>query len=135
MVYQATVYSTLRGECSMEKRITIVQWMLAITAAGLMAVAGVASAADKDAKDTKAAKVEAKVETKAENKAENKAEDKIDINRASADELRKIDGIGEARSAAIIKGRPYRSKDELVSKNIIPKAVYDKIKERIIAKQ
>ena len=119
----------------MEKRITIVQWMLAITAAGLMAVAGVASAADKDAKDAKAAKVEAKVETKAENKAENKAEDKIDINRASADELRKIDGIGEARSAAIIKGRPYRSKDELVSKNIIPKAVYDKIKERIIAKQ
>ena len=115
----------------MEKRITIVQWMLAITAAGLMAVTGVASAADKDAKDTKAAKVEAKVETK----AENKAEDKIDINRASADELRKIDGIGEARSAAIIKGRPYRSKDELVSKNIIPKAVYDKIKERIIAKQ
>ena len=96
-----------------------------------LAVAGVASAADKDAKDTKAAKVEAKVETK----AENKAEDKIDINRASADELRKIDGIGEARSAAIIKGRPYRSKDELVSKNIIPKAVYDKIKERIIAKQ
>jgi len=131
MVYQATVYSTLRGECSMEKRITIVQWMLAITAAGLIAVTGVASAADKDAKDAKAAKVE----TKAENKAENKAEDKIDINRASADELRKIDGIGEARSAAIIKGRPYRSKDELVSKNIIPKAVYDKIKERIIAKQ
>ena len=111
----------------MEKRITIIQWMLAITTAGLMAVAGVASAADKDAKDTKAAKVETK--------AENKAEDKIDINRASADELRKIDGIGEARSAAIIKGRPYRSKDELVSKNIIPKAVYDKIKERIIAKQ
>ncbi len=115
----------------MEKRITIVQWMLAITAAGLMAVTAVASAADKDAKDAKAAKLE----TKAENKAENKAEDKIDINRASADELRKIDGIGEARSAAIIKGRPYRSKDELVSKNIIPKAVYDKIKERIIAKQ
>jgi competence protein ComEA len=131
MVYQATVYSTLRGECSMEKRMTIIQWMLAITAAGLMTVTGVASAADKDAKDTKAAKVE----TKAENKSENKAEDKIDINRASADELRKIDGIGEARSAAIIKGRPYRSKDELVSKNIIPKAVYDKIKERIIAKQ
>lgn len=118
----------------MEKRIIIVQWMLAITAAGLMAVTGGASAADKQAKDAKDAKA-AKVETKAENKAENKAEDKIDINRASADELRKIDGIGEARSAAIIKGRPYRSKDELVSKNIIPKSVYDKIKERIIAKQ
>jgi competence protein ComEA len=114
------------GECSMEKRqATMVQVMLAIAAAGLMAVTGMVSAADKDAKAA----------TKAETKAENKAEDKIDINRASADELRKIDGIGEARSAAIIKGRPYRSKDELVSKNIIPKAVYDKIKERIIAKQ
>jgi len=104
---------------------TLTQWMLAITAAGLLAVTGMVSAADKDAKAA----------SKAETKAENKAEDKIDINRASAEELRKIDGIGEARSAAIIKGRPYRSKDELVSKNIIPKAVYDKIKERIIAKQ
>ncbi len=109
----------------MKTQKTLTQWMLAITAAGLMAVTGMVSAADKDAKAA----------SKAETKADNKAEDKIDINRASADELRKIDGIGEARSAAIIKGRPYRSKDELVSKNIIPKAVYDKIKERIIAKQ
>ena len=113
----------------MKTQKTLTQWMLAITAAGLLAVTGMVSAADKDAKAA------SKAETKAENKAENKAEDKIDINRASAEELRKIDGIGEARSAAIIKGRPYRSKDELVSKNIIPKAVYDKIKERIIAKQ
>lgn len=113
----------------MKTQKTLTEWMLAITAAGLMAVTGMVSAADKDAKAA------SKAETKAENKAENKAEDKIDINRASAEELRKIDGIGEARSAAIIKGRPYRSKDELVSKNIIPKAVYDKIKERIIAKQ
>ena len=109
----------------MKTQKTLTEWMLAITAAGLLAVTGMVSAADKDAKAA----------SKAETKAENKAEDKIDINRASADELRKIDGIGEARSAAIIKGRPYRSKDELVSKNIIPKAVYDKIKERIIAKQ
>lgn len=113
----------------MKTQKTLTQWMLAITAAGLLAVTGMVSAADKDAKAA------SKAETKAENKAENKAEDKIDINRASAEELRKIDGIGEARSAAIIKGRPYRSKDELVSKNVIPKAVYDKIKERIIAKQ
>jgi DNA uptake protein ComE-like DNA-binding protein len=117
----------------MKTQKTLTEWMLAITAAGLMAVTGMVSAADKDAKAV--SKAETKAENKTENKAENKAEDKIDINRASAEELRKIDGIGEARSAAIIKGRPYRSKDELVSKNIIPKAVYDKIKERIIAKQ
>ena len=63
------------------------------------------------------------------------ADDKIDINRAKADELMKLDGIGEARAKAIIKGRPYKAKDELVDKNILPQAVYDKVKENIIAKQ
>ena len=46
-----------------------------------------------------------------------------------------LKGIGEARSKAIIKGRPYARKDELVQKNIIPQSVYDKIKDQIIAKQ
>ncbi len=63
------------------------------------------------------------------------AGDKIDINRAKADELMKLDGIGEVRAKAIIKGRPYKGKDELVDKNIVPQAVYDKIKDKIIAKQ
>lgn len=63
------------------------------------------------------------------------ADDKIDINRAKADDLMKLDGIGEARAKAIIKGRPYKGKDELVDKNIVPQAVYDKIKDKIIAKQ
>jgi len=58
-----------------------------------------------------------------------------DINRAKADELMKLKGIGEARAAAIIKGRPYARKDELVQKKIIPEAVYKDIKDRIIAKQ
>ena len=44
----------------------------------------------------------------------------IDINRAKADELMTLKGIGEARAAAIIKGRPYARKDELVQKKIIP---------------
>jgi len=59
----------------------------------------------------------------------------IDINRAKAEELMTLKGIGEARAAAIIKGRPYARKDELVQKKIIPEAVYSEIKDRIIAKQ
>jgi len=59
----------------------------------------------------------------------------IDINRAKADELMTLKGVGEARAAAIIKGRPYARKDELVQKKIIPESVYNEIKDKIIAKQ
>jgi DNA uptake protein ComE-like DNA-binding protein len=59
----------------------------------------------------------------------------VDINSATSAQLDALKGIGPARAAAIIKGRPYKGKDELVTKKIIPKSVYDGIKDKIIAKQ
>lgn len=59
----------------------------------------------------------------------------LDINSASKAELDALPGIGPVRSAAIIKGRPYKGKDELVQKKIIPQKVYDGIKGKIIARQ
>jgi DNA uptake protein ComE-like DNA-binding protein len=59
----------------------------------------------------------------------------IDINTASEQELSALKGIGDVRAANIIKNRPYKGKDELVEKNIIPSAVYAGIKDKIIAKQ
>ena len=59
----------------------------------------------------------------------------LDINTATKDQLMSLDGIGEARSDVIIKGRPYKAKNELADKKIVPKNVYETIKDQIVAKQ
>lgn len=58
----------------------------------------------------------------------------IDINRAVEKDLAALKGIGEVRAKAIVKGRPYKGKSELVDRKIIPAYIYNDIKENIIAK-
>ena len=77
----------------------------------------------------------AQAPTKPEQKAPPAAKkEPLDINSASAAELKAVAGIGEADAKKIIENRPYKSTDELVQKKVLPKATYDKIKAQIVAK-
>ena len=78
---------------------------------------------------------DAKSDAKKESDKKPAKAEPMDINSASEKELATLPGIGEARAKAIVKGRPYRAKNELADKKIIPQKVYDDIKEKIIAKQ
>lgn len=100
--------------------------LLLAIAVMLLTFVGPVVAADKDAK--------AVAKPTAAQKAPAAAE-KLDLNTATEQELSELPGIGEVRSKAIIKGRPYKGKDELVERKILTQSVYNKIKDQVIAKQ
>lgn len=104
----------------------------------LLLSAGVCTAADTKAIAPQLAASKAQATPKSGADAKPKAAPKIklvDINSASAAELKKLPGITDAQAAKIIAGRPYGSKAWLVSHNIIDAAVYEGLKQQVIAKQ
>ena len=59
----------------------------------------------------------------------------VDINSATLDELKALPGVGDAYAQKIIDGRPYKGRNELLEKKILPEAVYSKVRMLVKARQ
>ena len=109
------------------------------TALALLAIlaipAGGQGTAPKAGGATKAAPTATAAPAAAQKAAPKAAAAPIDINTATKEQLMAVKGIGEAYSAKIIAGRPYKSKDELWRRKIMPKGAYNGAKEMLIATQ
>ena len=57
----------------------------------------------------------------------------LDINTATPEQLTALPGMGAAYAARVIAGRPYSAKNQLVTRGLLPKDVYERIRELIIA--
>ena len=58
----------------------------------------------------------------------------IDINSALEEDFVLV-GIDRAAAKKIVQARPYRSKLELVSRQLLTREQYDKVKDSLVAKQ
>ena len=59
----------------------------------------------------------------------------VDLNTATAAELKGLPGVTDADSTKIIQGRPYTDRNQLVSRHLVSEGTYDKIKDHVVAKQ
>jgi competence protein ComEA len=61
--------------------------------------------------------------------------DTVDINSATAAELKMLPGVSDSDATKIIQGRPYSDKSQLVSKKVVSEPTYEKIKDHVVTKQ
>jgi competence protein ComEA len=139
--WEPPVYNSARGQNQnqskqKEKDMKITRFSTAILALAAGTLLAILPASALQAKATpKAKQAGAAASTKTPAPAAAAASNLVDLNSATADQLKALPGVGDAYSAKIIAGRPYANKTQLKTKNIVPAATYNKIAPLIIASQ
>ena len=100
----------------------------------MIALAGMLSAGPQAAAPAKTKMPAAEMPIKNE-AAKTVAATTVDINSATLDELKALPGVGDVYAQKIIDGRPYKGRNELVDKKILPEAVYGKVRLLVKARQ
>jgi competence protein ComEA len=59
----------------------------------------------------------------------------LDLNSATKNQLTNLPGVSAITADKIIAGRPYDRADELVTRHIMPKSLFDKIADQVTAKK
>jgi DNA uptake protein ComE-like DNA-binding protein len=57
----------------------------------------------------------------------------LNINKATAEQLQTLPGIGSGQARRIVAGQPYGSSDDLVKRHLVTKSEYDRIADKIVA--
>ncbi len=57
----------------------------------------------------------------------------VNLNAASREELMKLPNVSAAMADKLIAGRPYRTKADMVTRDIVPYGIYSSIKDRVAA--
>jgi len=99
----------------------------ALTAAVLVAHGAALAAAETKAAPSQPPSTSAKASPQA------KKPKPVDVNTATAAQLKTIPGIGDAEAEKIIKNRPYLTRSHLVTKEVLSYDDYMAIKDKIVA--
>ena len=60
---------------------------------------------------------------------------KVELNTATKEQLMALPGVSESTADRIIAARPYKSKNDLVAKNLLTKSEFEKVSAHVMVKE